>query len=132
MTRPEGLAFPIVRCAECRGSWLDLEEIKCRLPNPSSLWQALSKEGTTTDFSCPACRNRPLSAAKYGDNEIDWCPTCKGVFFDAGEIAAIRITMQQNRLSRAGGSVMAHGVVDWEVGDVIVEAVGWVIEAIID
>ena len=131
MRRPKGLDLPVLRCSGCDGSWLGLMEIKSRLSNPPALFSALSKEGTSTGFGCPSCRDRPLSQAKYGDSEIDWCPTCKGIFFDAGELVAVRTTLSQssstagtvatNVAGEAGGSIIA---------ELIIEAVGWAIDIV--
>lgn len=132
MVKPEQLPISIRRCNECQGRWLDLEEIKSQISDPSILWDALSTQGTVTGLGCPACRDRPLSQAWYGDSEIDWCPTCKGIFFDPGELDQIHLTMYLKNPSsgaaRAGGGEVAGSV----IGEIIVETVGWAIEMIVD
>jgi Zn-finger nucleic acid-binding protein len=134
MAKPDGLILPARRCNACGGTWLELGEIKSQLPNPSLLWNALSKGGTPTGLACPACRDRPLSKANYKHNEIDWCPTCKGVLFDAGELASIQSAMRKKRHLPVGEVVASVGgeVGGWVVGELIVEAVGWVLEASAD
>jgi uncharacterized protein len=34
---------------------------------------------------CPACRN-PMIVVEYKQIELDYCPNCKGVWFDSGEL----------------------------------------------
>lgn len=134
MVRPAGVDFPVRRCSQCQGTWLDLEGIKSQLSDPSRLWNALSKGGAITGFSCPACQDRPLSQASYGGSEIDWCPRCKGLFFDAGELDEIRSATQGKAPSVAGevAVTLAEEPVGWLVGKLIVEAVGWVVERLAD
>lgn len=36
-------------------------------------------------MKCPACKS-PLIVVEYHDIELDFCPKCKGFWFDAGEI----------------------------------------------
>jgi Zn-finger nucleic acid-binding protein len=36
-------------------------------------------------MKCPACR-KPLVVVERESIEVDWCPSCHGVWFDAGEL----------------------------------------------
>lgn len=36
-------------------------------------------------MDCPSCRS-PLIAVERDGIELDWCPACKGFWFDAGEL----------------------------------------------
>jgi len=134
MARPDGLDLPVLRCRACRGAWLELAEIECRLSDPSLLWNSLAHDEATSGLTCPACRDRSLSRAFYADNEIDWCPACKGIFLDAGELDSIRLTMRDERHGPAAGMVAtgAGNSGGWIVGELIIEAVGWVLEQIAD
>jgi Zn-finger nucleic acid-binding protein len=133
MERPQALTLSFGQCNECQGTWLDLEEIKSEISDPSILWDALSTQGIATGLSCPACRDRPLSQAWYGDSEIDWCPNCKGIFFDAGELDQIRLAMYlKNPSSGPARTSGGGGGTGWAVGELIVEAVGWAMVMIID
>jgi uncharacterized protein len=38
---------------------------------------------------CPACVSEPLITVEYGEIEVDYCDTCRGVWLDTGEIEAI-------------------------------------------
>jgi Zn-finger nucleic acid-binding protein len=36
--------------------------------------------------ACPVCDSQPLKAVRAGDVELDQCPRCEGLWFDAGEL----------------------------------------------
>jgi len=41
---------------------------------------------------CPACRAELVVVEREGV-ELDWCPFCHGLWFDAGELAALAATL---------------------------------------
>jgi Zn-finger nucleic acid-binding protein len=41
---------------------------------------------------CPACRAELVVVEREGV-ELDWCPFCRGLWFDAGELAALAATL---------------------------------------
>ena len=47
------------------------------------------------ELQCPNCSN-PMQGVKKYDTDIDYCPSCKGVWLDRGEID--KIARMQNRL----------------------------------
>jgi len=46
-------------------------------------------------ISCPNC-STPMQEVRRYDADIDYCPSCKGVWLDRGEID--KIAMAQNRI----------------------------------
>ncbi len=40
-------------------------------------------------MKCPACKDVPLSMSERNGIEIDYCPTCRGVWLDRGELDKI-------------------------------------------
>ncbi len=40
-------------------------------------------------MNCPVCKNTTLVMATRNDVEIDYCPTCRGVWLDRGELDKI-------------------------------------------
>lgn len=51
---------------------------------------------TTTELQCPR-DHTPLVAKNYeADIEVDTCPTCEGTWLDAGELAAIQSTIEND------------------------------------
>jgi uncharacterized protein len=49
----------------------------------------------TGSISCPNC-STPMQEIRRYDADIDYCPSCKGVWLDRGEID--KIAMAQNRI----------------------------------
>lgn len=49
---------------------------------------------------CPTCTTTPLILAQRQGVEIDFCPHCRGVWMDRGELEKL--------LDRAAGSVAQH------------------------
>lgn len=41
---------------------------------------------------CPACRAELVVVEREGV-ELDWCPFCRGLWFDAGEMEAVEATL---------------------------------------
>lgn len=68
-------------CFYCDGAWL----------NKISLVKAgiLDTLQVTTDITeswCPECGSTKLLKSYYDDVELEHCPICKGILFDAGEL----------------------------------------------
>jgi len=38
---------------------------------------------------CPNCAGRHLNAVNIGRTELDFCASCKGLFFDPGELGRV-------------------------------------------
>ncbi len=51
----------------------------------------------TGSISCPNC-STPMQEIRRYDADIDYCPSCKGVWLDRGEID--EIAMAQNRIDQ--------------------------------
>jgi len=43
-------------------------------------------------MQCPKCENRELLAATVREIELDRCPRCRGIWFDAKELATLLAT----------------------------------------
>ncbi len=52
------------------------------------------KRQTATSISCPNC-SMPMQEIQRYEADIDYCPSCKGVWLDRGEID--KIASAQNR-----------------------------------
>ena len=144
MVRPKRRRIPARKCGECRGVWLELDDLESHLPGPSILRQVLSRTGPPTALTCPTCHDQPLSCTEFKGHEIDWCSQCQGVFLDAGELDGIRRAMPKtttsgSRRARRGRSALDDSVslgemaVDFAVhglGELIVEGLGSVFDAL--
>lgn len=60
-------------------------------------------------MDCPVCR-KPLIVAERGGIELDCCPVCRGLWFDAGELALLAEKAGRTlRLESAGAPGAAGG-----------------------
>ena len=88
-------SFEIDICPECKGIWLDANELKFL---DSSLFIDVehieyTETAPTTDdtaVSCPKCETQPTLTKchpkGHKDVVIDTCPNCKGFWLDKGEM----------------------------------------------
>jgi Zn-finger nucleic acid-binding protein len=101
-------------CPRCGGVWFEHGEVQqLRGRSADELWAAIAKRpepaparchachalvsrdaercpscGERVVLDCPSC-DRPLELARYRDLTLDVCRSCKGVWFDHHELAAI-------------------------------------------
>lgn len=56
-------------------------------------------------MKCPRCQNVDLLMSDRADVEIDYCPTCRGVWLDRGELdKIIERSFVQTPQQREGGA----------------------------
>jgi len=82
---------PPSRCTHCRGVWLPHEAIEQHLvPASVDKEQAAPAADGLAGF-CPRCKGLLVRARFEGSQafHLDRCPSCSGVWFDAGEWAAV-------------------------------------------
>lgn len=87
---------PSVTCAHCSGTWIsgdalhdlfaDEDHFPILLERFESLFDLDFDEGSR---ACPVCAGRKLKLVDIEGTEIDFCPTCKGLFFDKGELKRV-------------------------------------------
>lgn len=101
-------------CARCGGVWFEAGEVqRLRRVDASELWKRIvRREGVHTsichscraplsrsdekcgvcdwrvELDCPVCE-RPMKISAQGDMRLDFCPHCRGVWFDHDELAGI-------------------------------------------
>lgn len=83
-------------CSQCLGLWFDGNELSALFPSKALVRRVLN-EGYTLpgDLTpegcrqCPRCADTTMRPARAGDVTLDLCPSCKGIWFDRGEIARI-------------------------------------------
>ncbi len=80
-------------CPACKGLWMDGGEINYFAQNPSEVSQKLQEPligEHRSEINCPRCE-KPMSRGGLIEPslEIDHCPTCGGLWFDPGELAAL-------------------------------------------
>jgi hypothetical protein len=61
----------------------------------------MTAENVKQDFACPVCKVSLVMSDRQGV-EIDYCPECRGVWLDRGELDKIieRSTSEMNRISQ--------------------------------
>ena len=80
------------RCANCGSIWIGPFGVEQLVANPGcqSLIQELDDLSADSDaaspYACPNCTDRRLRVHEHDDVEIDWCPNCRGIHFDKGEL----------------------------------------------
>lgn len=118
-------AVAVHSCGRCHGSWLSTTVNGHRAaPGPVSVRLA---EPSSRKLVCPSCRNVRLKSLKKDGLELDVCPECRGVWFDAGELRHWLMSRQgQGRhasvVSRKGGFTLDVPA------DAMVEAVSSIID----
>jgi Zn-finger nucleic acid-binding protein len=102
-------------CPECDGVWLDHGELE-RIQEtveidyrreleevPDTVVQAYKNargEEARKPLPCPSC-NSELTAKEHGycsQIMVDVCPSCRGVWLDAGELDALEIFFERSKL----------------------------------
>jgi Zn-finger nucleic acid-binding protein len=91
-----GPDFQVDRCPRCGGIWLDKGELEkimelgiYYITYLDDIFMIKSKKNPRRE--CPRCQV-PLNAKRFEkmpDIELDVCPKCAGLWFDAGELRAI-------------------------------------------
>jgi Zn-finger nucleic acid-binding protein len=99
-------------CPACGGLWLDhgeierlsrkmggdIERLRRLLAGPQSKPPAVPSE---VQGFCPACQAQGVQEVALGNIHIDYCPRCKGLFLDRGEIDAAIDAVKDTRMTVA-------------------------------
>lgn len=83
---------PVGTCYDCWGLWIDtphLNKIREEYPVATPLYRATTQlkteQATPCELLCPFCAGDHLLQQVIRGVEVDWCPTCRGIFLDKGE-----------------------------------------------
>jgi len=83
-------------CVQCNGIWIGgaalarLFERDRDAPHIEEALEAmLGVDYRSSRRYCPACRGRHLKAVMIDDVELDYCVSCKGLYFDQGELEQV-------------------------------------------
>lgn len=92
-------------CGECRGAWLPrsyLQSIGLEHHFSVERFESLLLAQATSpaDLSCPK-HCGALQRSQIKGIDLDWCPTCHGVWFDHGEIAKL-LAQYRSRQHKGG------------------------------
>jgi len=83
-------------CPQCNGNWIGgsaLARLFDRDRDAPNIEEALEAI-LDLDFHhsrrlCPACRGRHMKIILVDDVELDYCVSCKGLYFDPGELEQV-------------------------------------------
>lgn len=83
-------------CPACAGIWISGRALRAMLgesDEPSQAEQTLNSilelDFTQSQRRCPSCAVRHLKAVNIEGTELDFCASCKGLFFDPGELERV-------------------------------------------
>lgn len=65
-------------------------------------------------MKCPTCANIDLVMSERQGVEIDYCPTCRGIWLDRGELDKI---IEKANLAEKGGSFNQHNQTNYKRHD---------------
>lgn len=85
-------------CVNCGGSWFDNGELsaveKTIEPTFFEIKKLPQQKDQLKALKCPSCSDHPyLDKADHPRDKkvvLDYCPSCKGIWLDSGELEAIR------------------------------------------
>jgi Zn-finger nucleic acid-binding protein len=82
----------VLRCTDCEGVWID-PAIFSRYLRTSSFRDFLMTLDTIlpdlypiSSSSCPGCKTKMLQIQDSDGSEFEWCPHCRGIFFEKHEL----------------------------------------------
>ncbi len=102
----------IKRCRDCGGVWLDAdsmaaaeqeERFRGRLRQLQDL--VANSWETASPYDCPDCSGRKLVMRRIGNVDVEWCPQCRSIFLDVGELP--QITRPREIASAVPGTLAA-------------------------
>ena len=101
-------SITIHRCSNCGGAWFASGELakieKIIEPTLLEFYDLPSEEEQLKALFCPSCENSPLMQKEDHPRDenviIDFCPVCKGIWLDRGELEAIQKENWLKSLSR--------------------------------
>jgi Zn-finger nucleic acid-binding protein len=88
--------LPVHNCPGCSGTWISghsLHAMLAKSDDSDSIEQILDSilklDYRNSRRQCPACVGRYLKIVTIEATELDFCASCKGVFFDPGELERV-------------------------------------------
>jgi Zn-finger nucleic acid-binding protein len=103
-------------CPSCAGVWISGCALRAMFAEDNeqneveqTLDSILDANFTESRRRCPSCVGRHLKAVKIDGTELDFCASCKGLFFDPGELERVFPGIK----GRGGRSKMTGGRGFW-------------------
>ncbi len=117
------------RCERCRGFWIPGAALHRVMSEKgmSEVWMA--RRGERSQLKCPECRDGCEDVLVDG-RRLDVCPSCRGVWLDAGEVQDLRRHfIEGSAVVGADKDVRASGMTEVSFG--VVEVIGEVVVMIL-
>lgn len=83
-------------CPQCSGTWIGGRSLHTMLAQSNDsigieriLDSILDLDFRKSQRLCPRCTGRHLKVVMIENTELDFCSTCKGLFFDPGELERV-------------------------------------------
>jgi Zn-finger nucleic acid-binding protein len=96
LNAPANSELPVHNCPICSGTWIrgnELHSMLERSDDPVGIGETLDSildlEFSESRRQCPSCVGRRLKAVVIENTELDFCASCKGLFFDPGELQRV-------------------------------------------
>ncbi len=103
----------VERCPTCGGTWLDAGELErieqtvgrdyreaiANMPSDTIAAIEMAYQKSAPERVCPKC-GRAMERREHGycsQIMIDICPSCRGVWLDRGELAALEVFFEKSR-----------------------------------
>lgn len=118
---PDGDA-PVGSCYECWGLWVHTPRLRT-IRGPvhgaaSALCRATDEfdpsQAKNTELACPFCPGERLVRQFVRTVELEWCPSCRGIYLDSGERERLigLPTPARHRAGSSDGPVYGGGGVE--------------------
>lgn len=97
-------------CERCKGVWFDKDELRQAKDITDSdltwmdfeIWKHEDRfKAKTSEINCPVCKTRN-QIIDYGATsvEVDYCPSCQGIWLDENEFKKIIESLEQELVSK--------------------------------
>ena len=101
----------IDECERCKGVWFDKDELRRAKDSMDpdlnwmdfEIWKHEDRfKAKASAINCPVCKT-PARAVDYGSAsvEVDYCPSCQGIWLDENEFKKIIASLEQELTSRS-------------------------------
>jgi Zn-finger nucleic acid-binding protein len=98
-------------CPDCKGIWFEDDELRKAKDSADSdlnwidfeIWKYKDRaKARSKDLPCPDCRKALVAIDYTGtDVEVDYCPSCKGIWLDKGEFKSIIKALTDELLTKS-------------------------------
>jgi len=121
--------IPTRGCPHCSGTWISgasLNAFFAKYEGADDIVDAfdgiLDLEFHASRRKCPSCSGKHLKSVVIDDTELDYCVSCKGLFFDKGELETLFPDLDERQARKPqDGAATGDGILNsfflWLRGD---------------